>query len=47
MKPYASVVQLSGMATVAAGVWMYSATAGLILSCVMLTLVGVALERSE
>ena len=47
MKRAASITQLSGMAIVAAGVWMYSQTAGLILSGVMLTLVGMALERSE
>jgi hypothetical protein len=47
MKRAASIIQLSGMATVTTGAWMYSQTAGIILSGVMLTLVGMALERSE
>lgn len=47
MKRAASVMQLAGLSIVAFGVWMYSPTAGLILSGVMLTLVGMAMERSE
>lgn len=42
-----SIIQLAGMATFTVGVWMYSAVAGMIVSGVILTLVGVALERSE
>lgn len=47
MSRIASLIQLAGLTVVTVGVWMYSQTAGLILSGVMLTLVGMALERSE
>jgi len=47
MSRYATIVQLAGLTIFVAGVWMYSAAAGTIMSGVILTLVGVALERSE
>ncbi len=45
MRQFASVLQLTGLVILVAGVWMYSATAGMIVSGLTLTFVGIALER--
>jgi hypothetical protein len=47
MKQLASVLQLTGLVILVTGVWMYSATAGLIVSGLTLTFVGIALERAN
>jgi hypothetical protein len=42
-----TIVQLAGLTALFAGVWMYSVPAALIVCGVSLTLIGIALERSE
>lgn len=43
----ASAIQVFGLISLFAGVWMYSIPAALIVSGVALTLVGIAMERPE
>lgn len=45
MKLFPTVLQLFGLVILVAGVWMYSAAAGMIVSGLTLTLVGIAVER--
>jgi hypothetical protein len=42
-----SVLQVVGLLTLFVGVWMYSVPAALIVSGLAMTLVGVAVERSN
>lgn len=42
-----TVLQLVGLLSLFAGVWMYHPAAALIVGGISLTLIGIALERSE
>jgi hypothetical protein len=47
MRRFASALQLFGLVILSAGVWMYSAALGMVVSGATLTLVGLAMERSD